>query len=166
MGKRPSEGGHLAGLNSWKEPSTVVAIASACFSLFSLVIATISLMMSCSTSSAQKQTTDEQAVQLLSARSEGLQTHFKAVGIDDVPKLTEFLYVLGRNRNSNTIPLDFYETQIREFCPITRQAKDKLRISWVDDQGFQKKYRELAPWFLTMLAKLVGTSPNDRGDCL
>ena len=89
----------------------------------------------------------------------------KDAGIDDVPKLTGFFYLLGLNRMSNTILPEFYQTQIREWCPITRQAQGKLKIAWIDDAAFRQKYQG-SPWFLEMLAKLVGDGSSAKGDCL
>lgn len=147
---------------SWWEPATVVAIVSAAISLGAAIV---SVSISLSANANQKSSSDLQAVTALSAQSEILQKRFKDAGIDDVPKLTGFFYLLGLNRISNTILPEFYQTQIREWCPITRQAQGKLKIAWIDDAAFRQKYQG-SPWFLEMLAKLVGDGSSAKGDCL
>ena len=149
----------------WREPSTIVAAISALISLVSLAAAIVSLSISLSANASQKSSSDLQAVTSLSAQSEILQKRFKEAGIDDVPKLTGFFYLLGLNRVANTILPEFYQTQIREWCPITRQARGKLKIAWIDDAAFRQKYQG-SPWFLEMLAKLVGDGSSGKGDCL
>ena len=106
-----------------------------------------------------------QAEATLKGSSDTLQRRFKDYGIDDVNSLSDFFYTLGNSDQAGVVTHEFYETQIRQWCQITRLAHDKLKIMWVDNAKFREPYVK-ARWYLDMLDKLVGQSSNPKGDCL
>jgi hypothetical protein len=160
MGRAP-----ITPTTGWRTPATIVAVVSAVISLASAGASIYSAVQANSGNNAQRNNNEVQAMTSLSDQSEILQKHVKDAGIDDVPKLTRFLYLLFQNYAVNNIPDDFYQTQIQVWCPITRQAHNKLKIEWIDNDAFRQTYRSSLK-FLEMLNKLVGNSPNDTGGCV
>jgi hypothetical protein len=145
-------------------PSTWASVVSASIaplafvlSIYSAIVATHALDQTRNNNQLQNETA-------LMGSSDSLQDQFKKSGIDDVPMLANFFYLLGAHEQAHTVPQNFYDQQIDEWCPITRQAHDKLKIAWVDDARFRDAHRE-TPWFLDMLDKLAGAGSDAKGGC-
>jgi hypothetical protein len=62
----------------------------------------------------------------LTGSSDSLQKRFKESGIDDTPVLANFFLQLESNHREGIISDSFYDQQIMSWCPITRQAHDKV----------------------------------------
>jgi hypothetical protein len=142
-----------------------LAGAALIVSIYALVLASSANRVAEQVGKNQMTFNTVQTIATLKGTSDELRDRFKRYGIDDTARLASFFHSLGDNRQRDAIPLDFYETEIREWCSITRQAHDKLKIAWIDNASFRETYKN-TPWFMDMLAKLVGTGPDDKTECL
>ena len=101
----------------------------------------------------------------LADMSNALQTRFRDSGVDDIPNLADFFFELSKANLEHVVTEDFYKQQINSWCPITRRAHDKLKISWIDNRDFRQVHQS-TPWYLEMLDKMVGNSSDMGGGCL
>jgi len=167
----------------WQKPEVVVAIAAAAISLLaSLGALWLSSVANTSADQAnelavQANATAAQANIIASARnnsdeietmstlSDSLIKRFDANGIDDAPALASFFFRLGSDFQNHVVAEEFYNQQIRTWCPVTRRAHDKLQVHWVNNKAFRDIHQS-TPWYLAMLDKMVGNSSDTRGGCL
>jgi hypothetical protein len=149
----------------WKKPQVIVAGCAAVISLVALAISIVAATFSYDANNIARGHNKIEAETALTGSSDSLQKRFKEAGIDDIPVLVNFFFQLENNHRAGVISDSFYEQQIMSWCPITRQAYDKLKITWVEDRSFRTIHQS-EPWLLARLDKMVGTSRNDKGGCL
>lgn len=158
--------------SAWRKPEVVVAVLAVPISLVALAYSIRATYLSSEANDIARKASQEaashnslEAMTSLTGSSDSLQKRFKDAGIDDVPALANFLMQLENNHRDGVIPDSFYQQQIKSWCPITRQAHDKLKIMWMDDKAFRDIHLS-EPWFLARLDKMIGTEGNDKGECL
>jgi hypothetical protein len=146
-------------------PSNKAQAASAIIAGFALIAAGFGGAMAWMSYHGSTTITQLKTEAELKGSSDTLQRRFKDFGIDDVNALSDFLYLLGKDDRANAVTHGFYETQIRQWCRITRPAHDKLKIMWTDNTKFREPYAN-ERWYLEMLDRLAGQSSDTKGDCL
>jgi hypothetical protein len=149
----------------WKKPEVIVSGFAAVISVVALLISIAAAKFSSDANNIARSHNKIEAETALTGSSDSLQKRFKEAGIDDIPILANFFLQLESNHREGIISDSFYEQQIMSWCPITRQAYDKLKITWVDDKSFRSVHQS-EPWLLARLDKMVGTSRNDKGGCI
>lgn len=157
--------------SGWQKPEVILAIVAALISMVAIVISIRAGKLASDANNIARHANEIsgthntlEAETALTGSSDSLQKRFKDAGIDDVPALANFLRQLESNHRAGVISDDFYQQQIKSWCPITHQAYEKLRITWIDDKSF-REFHQTEPWFLARLDKMVAP-PNDKGNCL